>query len=138
MSIWGEVFLGIIAFATLVTAVLQVGALVAAARLAMRLEKVVLRVEQEIKPLAAHLDAIGKDASRMTSLAAMQVERVDALFADLIGRLEATLDTVQTVVAAPAREGAALLAGFRAILSVLRQGRSGRSRSGDDEDALFI
>jgi uncharacterized protein YaaN involved in tellurite resistance len=137
VSIWGEVFLGIIAFASLLTAVMQVGALIAAARLAMRLEKVVGRIEQEIKPLAAHLDQMGRDASRMTAIAAVQVERVDALFADLIGRLESTLDAVQSVVSKPAREGAAIWAAVRAMLSVLRS-RSNRGSRADDEDALFI
>jgi hypothetical protein len=137
VSIWGEVFLGIIAFASLLTAVMQVGALVAAARLAMRLEKVVGRIEQEIKPLAAHLDAMGRDAARMTSLAATQVERVDALFADLIGRLEDTLNAVQDVVAKPVREGAAIWAALRAMLGTLRS-RSSRASRSDDEDALFI
>lgn len=137
MSVWGEVFLGIIAFASLLTAIMQVGALIAAAKLAMRLEKVVGRIEQEIKPLASHLDAMGRDAAKMTALAATQVERVDALFADLIARLEDTLNVVQSAVAKPAREGAALWAGLRAVLSVLRS-KSNRSSRTDDEDALFI
>jgi len=137
VSIWGEVFLGIIAFASLLTAVMQVGALVAAARLAMRLEKVVGRIEQEIKPLAAHLDQMGRDATRVTALAAVQVERVDALFADLIGRLESTLDAVQSVVSKPAREGAAIWAALRAVLGAVRS-RSNRGSRADDEDALFI
>ena len=89
------------------------------------------------RPLAVHLDQMGRDASRVTALAAVQVERVDALFADIIGRLEGTLDAVQSVVSKPAREGAAMWAALRAMLTVLRS-RSNRGSRADDEDALFI
>ena len=56
-------------------------------------------------------------------------------------RLEATLGVIQTAISAPAREGAALMVGVRAALDALRRSianRPPRSRSGDDEDALFI
>jgi hypothetical protein len=140
VSGWTDVFLGVIAAATLITSILQVGVLVAAGRLAMRLMRLVDRLEREVKPLFGHLDAIGRDASRAASLAAAQVERADGLFADLAQRIETTMDTVQTAVGMPAREGAAILAGFRAVLSTLRGVRGNRSRRprGEDDDALFI
>lgn len=139
MSAWGEVFLGVIAFATLATALMQIGALVAAARLAKRLERVAARVEHEMKPLAEHLDKMGRDASRMTSLAVAQVERVDMLFADVADRVDQTVGSVQSAVERPAREGAAILAGIRAALEVLKNPRARRPRGrGDEEDALFI
>jgi hypothetical protein len=139
VSAWGEIFLGIIAFATLATALMQIGALVAAARLAKRLERVAARVEQEMKPLAVHLDKMGHDATRITSLAAIQVERVDALFAGVADRVDQTVGSVQSAVATPAREGAAILAGLRAALDALKNPRARRPRSrGDEEDALFI
>ena len=140
MSGWTDIFLGVIAVATLITSIIQVGVLVAAGRLAMRLMRLVDRIEREVKPLIGHLDAIGRDAARATSLAAAQVERADGLFADLAQRIESTMDTVQAAAGMPAREGAAILAGFRAALSTLRSMRGTRSRRarGDDEDALFI
>lgn len=139
MSGWTDVFLGIIAAATLVSAIIQIGVLVAAGRLALRMVRLADRVERELKPVFAHLDAIGRDASRAASLAAAQVERADGIFADVAHRVEQTLDTVQSAVATPAREGAAILAGFRAALGTLRDLRAGRSRArGEDEDALFI
>ena len=140
MSGWTDIFLGVIAAATLITSILQVGVLVAAGRLAMRLMRLVDRMEREVKPLIGHLDAIGRDAARATSLAAAQVERADGLFADLAQRLESTMDAVQSAAGMPAREGAAIMAGFRAALSSLRSMRGTRSRRarGDDEDALFI
>jgi hypothetical protein len=140
VSGWTDIFLGVIAAATLITSILQVGVLVAAGRLAMRLMRLVDRMEREVKPLIGHLDAIGRDAARATSLAAAQVERADSLFADLAQRIESTMDTVQAAAGMPAREGAAILAGFRAALSTLRSMRGTRARRarGDDEDALFI
>jgi plasmid replication initiation protein len=139
VSGWTDIFLGVIAATTLVTAIIQIGVLVAAGRLAMRLVRLADRVEREIKPIFGHLDAIGRDAARAAALAAAQVERADSLFADLAHRVEQTMDVVQTAVATPAREGAAILAGFRAALSALRRGRGTRARSrGEDEDALFI
>lgn len=140
MSRWTDVFLGVIAAATLITSILQVGVLFAAGRLAMRLMRLVDRIEREVKPLFGHLDAIGRDAARAASLAAAQVERADGLFADLAQRIETAMDTVQHAVSMPAREGAAILAGFRAALSALRTMKGNRSRRsrGEDDDALFI
>ena len=140
MSGWTDIFLGVIAVATLITSILQVGVLVAAGSLAMRLMRLVDRLEREVKPLFGHLDAIGRDAARATSLAAAQVERADGLFADLAQRVESAMDTVQSAVGMPAREGAAILAGFRAALSTLQSMRGSRGRRArtEDDDALFI
>ena len=69
MSDRAELFLGIIAAATLITAILQVGVLVAAGLLARRLQRLIGRAEAELKPLFDHLNAIGRDASRAASLA---------------------------------------------------------------------
>src|SRR5207237_205820 len=76
----------------------QIGLLVAAGMLARRINRLAGSVERELKPLAGHLNAIGRDASRAVSLATAQVERVDRLFADVMGRAEATLGTLQAAV----------------------------------------
>jgi hypothetical protein len=139
VSARAEVFLGIIAVATLVTAVIQIGVLVAAGLLARRMTRLVDRVERELTPLVGHLNEIGQNASRAAALATAQVERAESLFADLLARFESALDGVQEAVGKPAREGAAVLAGFRAAIDALRNPRRGRSRArGDDEDALFV
>lgn len=135
---WGEIFLGVIALATLVTAVVQVGVLLAAARLAKRMERLTERVEGQLQPLFAHLDAIGREASRAALVASSQVDRVDALVADLIGRFEHALDSVQSAVSTPVREGAAVAAGFRAAIEALRHSRRRSRAKSDDDDALFI
>lgn len=133
-------FLGVIAVATLVIAIVQVGVLVAAGLLARRVAKLTSEVETNLRPLFTHLDSIGRDAARAASLATTQVERADRLFAEVTGRVEDGLGAVQQALQVPAREGAALLSAVRAAMSAFKGGPAGRrNRSrADDEDALFI
>lgn len=136
-----EIFLGVIALATLTMAIVQVGIIVVAGMLARRLARLADQVEREIKPIFGHLNAIGRDAARATALATAQVERADKLFGDFAVRVEQTLNTVQASLGAPAREGRAIFSAFRAGLQVIRELRqNARTRPGrsDDEDALFI
>ena len=140
MSIWSDIFLGVIAVATLATAIVQVGVLVAAGRLARRLSRLVDDVEREMVPIFGHLNAIAKDASKAAAVATAQVERVDSLFADLSQRLEQMFDGFQASLAIPAREGRAIATALRATFQALRDSRGSRRRRSraDDEDALFI
>jgi hypothetical protein len=138
--VWRDVFLGVIAVATLAIAVAQIGVIVAAGMMARRVGRMVDQIEREVKPLFGHLNAIGSDASRAVALATAQVERADKLFADLASRVEQTVSVVQDSIGGPAREGRAMLGAFRAALQAIRELRNGRGRQGrgDDEDALFI
>ena len=139
--VWADVFLGVIAVATLATAVTQIAVIVAAGRMARRVSELVDEFEHDVKPLVNHLNAIGRDAARAASLATAQVERADKLFGDFAVRVDQTLTSVQESIGAPAREGRALLSAFRAVLQTLAEfRRNPRSRQGrgDDEDALFI
>ena len=141
MSTWANVFLGIIAVATLTIAIVQIGVVVAAGRLARRIDTLAEQFERDVKPLFGHLDAIGRDVSRAAALATAQVERADQLFADVALRIEQGLDNVQTTLSAPVREGRALFSALRAAFQAIRDLRhDGRSRQGrgEDEDALFI
>jgi hypothetical protein len=136
---WADIFLGIIAVATLATSIVQIAVLVVAGRLARRVESLTVQIEQDIKPLLGHVNAIGRDAARAASLASAQMERVDRLFADVVGRIEETLGGIQQLVTGPVREGAAVLSALRAVLGVFRGARGGRGRGrSEDEDALFI
>lgn len=138
---WTVVFLGVIAVATLVMAVVQIGVIVAAGRVARRVERLADQVEREVKPLIGHLNTIGAEAARAASLAAAQVDRADRLFADVAVRVDQALNSVQASIGAPAREGRALISAFKAAFQAVRDlrhnGRSRQSRS-EDEDALFI
>jgi hypothetical protein len=136
-----ETFLLVIAVATLAIAIAQIGVVIVAGMTARRVARLAETVEQELKPIFGHLDAIGRDMTRAASLATAQVERADKLFGDVVVRIDQAMNTVQTSIEAPAREGRALLSAFRAALQAVKELRqNGRSRQGrgEDEDALFI
>jgi hypothetical protein len=140
VNIWATVFLGVIAAATLTTAVLQVVLLVAGVSLVRRISRFVDFVETEVKPIIGHIDAIARDASRAASLALAQVERADQLLSDTIQRFEQTLTTVQALIVGALREGNALMMGFRAVMAAVRgfQRRQSTRRRAEDDEALFI
>lgn len=136
-----EVFLGIIALAVAVMAAIQVGAIIVAARLARRVDRIATQLEHDIKPVFANLHALTADAARAAAIAAQQAERAERVFGEFAHRIDQTLTTLQHRVLAPAREGAAVLAGVRAALAAFRDLRE-RSRKRpshvEEEDALFI
>ncbi len=140
MIVWRDVFLGVIAVATLAIAIAQIGVIIAAGLMARRVARMVDQFERDVKPLFGHLNAIGSDASRAVALATAQVERADRLFSDVAVRVEQTLNAVQTSIGGPARDGRAMMAALRAAFQVIRDMRTGRTRQkrSDDEDALFI
>jgi hypothetical protein len=135
------VFLGVIAVATLAIAVAQIAVIVVAGRAARRVADVAEQFQRDVKPLFGHLNAIGHDAARAAALAAVQVERVDQLFTDVVQRFEQTVSTVQATVIGPVREGRALVSAFKAAMQAVRELRqNSRPRQGraEEEDALFI
>jgi hypothetical protein len=140
VNTWATVFLGVIAAATLTTAVLQVVLLVAGFSLVRRISRFVDFVETEVKPIIGHIDSIARDASRAAGLALAQVERADQLLADTIQRIEHTLSTVQSLIIGALREGNALMMGFRAVMAAVRgfQRRQTSRRRAEDDEALFI
>ena len=141
MIVWRDVFLGVIAVATLALAITQIAVLIAAGRAAKRLSEIAEELQRDVKPLVANLNAVGRDAARAAQLATAQVERADRLFADVVQRFDQTMNSVQETVSGPAREGRALLSAFRAAFQAIRElRRDGRGRKGraDEEDALFI
>ena len=105
MSTWATVFLGIIAMATLVTAILQVVLLVAGWQLVRRITTFVEDLDREIRPIIGHVNAIARDASRVASLAAAQVERADQLLNNAVIRIEDLLSHMQSLVISTLREG---------------------------------
>ena len=141
MTFWAEVFLGVIALATFTMAAIQVAVLVYGWTVARRVNRLLDQVERQMQPLAESLNAIARDAARVSGLAAGQVERVDRLITDLAARIEQTATTVQYAVLKPLREGASMLAGIKAAIEVFRdlakRPETGRTRS-EEEDALFI
>ncbi|MPY88030.1 MAG: hypothetical protein GEU99_08920 [Luteitalea sp.] len=139
MTEWSTTLLGVIAVSTLVMALIQVGAIVYAMRLARRVETLVAKVERDVRPLVERVNQLGVDAARVSKLAVGQVERADQLMTDVAQRVDTTLGIVQNAIVAPVREGAAVFGALRAVLDTLRSLRRRPSRArGEDEDALFI
>lgn len=140
-----DVWLAVIAISVALMATVQVVVLVAAARLAKRVDEIAGQVEREIKPLLANLTAVTAEVARTANVAASQVERVDRLFADFAQRADQTLSIASTLVGAPAREGMAVVAGIRAAFSALkglkeaaRRRRASVRPVMEDEESLFI
>lgn len=137
-----NVWLGVIAVSVLLMAALQIGAVLMLARLAKRVLAVTEDLQREIKPLAAKVNAIADEAQRAAALATKQVERVDAMMADISSRVHDTTAALQSVVVgvtAPLTKGGALVAGLRAALTALLTTRPDRGYDREDEeDALFV
>jgi len=138
-----DVFLGLIAVATVAMAVGQVGLFVAALRLTRRVEALSAQVERELGPLAARLTRVADNLQQATGLAAVQIERLDRLFAGASKRADETMSLVQGAVVGPIREGLAVVAALRGVIGAVRAFRRGGGPSRavsrfDDEDPLFI
>jgi signal transduction histidine kinase len=138
VNTWATVFLGIIAMATLVTAILQVVVLVAAAQLVKRVGRFIDIIEQDVRPIISSVGSIARDASRVASLAAAQVERADQMLSSTVHRLEDVLTHVQTLVTNTMREGNALMMAVRAVMAAIQLFRGRRRRRSEDDEALFI
>ena len=138
MNTWATVFLGIIAMATLVTAILQVVLLVAGWQLVRRITTFVEDIERDVRPILGHLNSITRDASRVASLAVAQVERADQLLTSAVVRLEDLLGNLSTVIVKTMREGNALMMGIRAVMAAVQAFRGRRRGRGEDDEALFI
>jgi len=137
---WSDVFLGVIAVATLVMALIQVGAIIFAARLAGRVQQLAASIQQDIRPLIARANAIAEEASRTAAIATAQAQKIDTLVTQLTRRVDETAAVIQEAVVTPAREGLALVAALKAGFGALRGLRDlrGRPARTEDEDALFI
>jgi hypothetical protein len=136
-----DLFLGVIAAATLVMAVVQVGALISALRLTRRAQQAIQSVHQEVKPLLARAQSIAEEASRTVALATAQAQKVDRLITDLSQRVDETATVLQDAIITPAREGLAIVAAIKATLTALRGVRelgTRNARHAEEEDPLFI
>jgi hypothetical protein len=138
---WSEVFLAVIAAATFIMAVLQVGAVVVAARAMREAQQTLATVRQDIRPLIAKAHAVADEASKTAALATAQAQKVDRLLTELSSRVDYTSRVVQDAIVTPAREGLAIVAAVRATLTALRGFRALAPRHGrqaEEEDPLFI
>jgi hypothetical protein len=138
---WSELFLGVIAAATVTMALIQLGAMIAAMRLMKQAQQAVQSVHQEIRPLLVRAQAIAEEASRTVALATAQAQKVDRLITDLSMRVDETATVLQEAIITPAREGLAIVAAVKAGVAALRGVRNLGTRNGrhaEEEDPLFI
>jgi len=138
---WSATFLAIIAAATLLMALIQLGAIIAVLRIAREAQALMASLQQDIKPLVAKAHALADEASRTVALATAQAQKVDRLVTDLSHRAEETAAVLQQAIVTPAREGMAIVAALKAGLLALRGLRDLRPRNGrhaEEEDPLFI
>ena len=136
-----DVFLGIIALATVIMALIQVGAIVAVSRLARDAQSTLASLQRDVKPLMAKVSALADEASKTATIATAQAEKIDQLVTDLTRRIDETSIVVQRAVITPAREGLAIIAAIKAGLGALRGFRDmhpGQGRPAEEEDPLFI
>ena len=154
MTDWNLVFLGVIAAATLIMALIQIGMIIVAAGVAKKAQAAVAgaqdalakaqqtlaSVREDIRPLITKANTIADEASRTAALATAQAQKVDRMVTDLAVRVEETSSLVQQAIVTPAREGIAILAAVRATLGALRAGADWRRRTSrsEEEDPLFI
>jgi hypothetical protein len=138
VNTWATVFLGIIAMATLVTAILQVALLIAAAQLVRRVRRLIEDIDRDVRPILGAVSRAANDVARVTSMAAAQVERADQLLNSAAARVEDLLSHLQTVVVNTLREGNALVMGIRAVMAAFRAAQGRRRRRTEDDEALFI
>ena len=153
MNEWSGLFLAIIAAATLIMALIQIGVIVVALRTAKQAQEALGSIQREVrpllaevkpllaevKPLIARANEMATEASRTVALATLQAEKVDRLVTDLARRVDDTSLIVQQAIVTPAREGIAIVSAIKAALGAFRssdfRGRTGRS---EEDDPLFI
>ena len=154
MTSWDQIFLGVIAAATLVMALIQVGAIIAAAKVARQAQEAlgkaqqaltaaqqtITSVQEDLRPLIAKAHALVDEASKTAALAKAQAGKVDRLVSDVARRVDETSVVVQQAILTPAREGLAIIAALKAGLIALRAGADWRRRASrsEEEDPLFI
>ena len=131
-------WLAVIAIAVALMAVAQVALALIALRAAREMTGTVAELRRDLKPVIDKADRLVDEATRVASLASLQVERVDRLLANTVDRIDETLSIVQSAVIQPVRQGAALMAGLRAALSALRSWQDRGRHSRDDDEALFV
>jgi hypothetical protein len=135
-----ETFLGVIAAATLLMALIQVGAIVAILRVARLAQQAIAELNRDVRPIIEKVTVVANEASRTATIATAQAEKIDRLLTDLAARVDETAGVVQQAIITPAREGLAIVAALKAGFGALRgfRERPRHGRAADEEDPLFI
>jgi len=135
---WQLFFLGVMAVALVAMAVAQVLIGVAVLRTSRQMTDLAGQMRNDIRPLIDKATRLTDEASRVTSMAMVQMERVDKLTLLLVTRVDETMGVLQSAVIGPVRQGAAVLAGIRAVMGAVREWQNRPARPHEDEDPLFV
>ncbi|HEX5110619.1 MAG TPA: hypothetical protein VFV95_19350 [Vicinamibacterales bacterium] len=137
-----DLFLGTIAVSVLLMAIVQVATILWATRTAKRVGETIARLEQEIRPVLASLQAMAADAARVSAMAAAQADKVDQMLGVVRQRVDQTVFSLQETILTPAREVMAMLQALKEVFFGGDKRRpaydSRRRQPADEEDALFI
>ena len=134
---WQLVCLATIAVTSVVMATVQVVLLLRTARLAQQAAEAADEIRRDLRPLIAKAHRIADDAGRATSLALVQVERVDRLLTTTAERVDDVVGAVHDAIVVPLKQGSVIFGVLRAVLALFGRQKTGRS-SREDEDALFV
>ena len=134
----GEVWLATIAVAVAVMALAQVVVLILASRALFRATEGISQLRRDLQPVLDRVHEVSIEAARVAALASSQMDRVDQMLASTAVRLDQTLTIVQGAVVGPVRQGAAVVAAFRAALTVFRGLGERRRSSREEDEALFV
>src|SRR5262245_52610202 len=111
---------------------------IAVLRASRQMTEVAESLRRDVRPLIEKATRLTDDAARVTALAAVQAERIDSLLSLVSARVDETMGLVQNAVVGPARQGAAILAGIRAVIGAVREWQGRAARVHEDEDPLFV
>lgn len=143
----GVVFLGVIAFASLVQGAFLVALALGGIRLARRVEEIRKSVSGEIRPALDNLAQVTSNLAEVSELATLQAERMQLLVAETVARVDRTTMHLRSAARRPLdgfRDVGALVKGVRRGVEVYRRlgslhaHRRGSARKYAEDEHLFI
>ena len=147
MDSLGLVFLGVIAFASLVQGAFLVGLAVGGLRIARRMGEIQKSVDMEIRPALDDMSRLARNLASVSDLATQQARRLETVVAHTVSRVDEARNQVREAVGRPLdsfRDVTAILKGFKRGLDVyhrlggLAAQRQGATRRYAEDEHLFI
>jgi len=147
MDSLGLVFLGVIAFASLVQGAFLVGLALGGLRLARRMGEIQKSVETEIRPALDDVSRLARNLASVSELATLQAQRLETVVSHTVSRVDQARAQVRDAVGRPLdsfRDVTAVLKGFKRGFDVyhrlggLAAQRQGATRRYAEDEHLFI
>ena len=147
MDSLGLVFLGVIAFASLVQGAFLVGLAFGGLRLARRMGEIQKSVEMDIRPALDDVARLTRNLASVSDLATQQAQRLETVVAHTVSRVDEARSQVREAVSRPLdsfRDVSAVLKGFKRGFDVyqrlggLAAQRQGATRRYAEDEHLFI